>query len=70
MVKYAITFNSPVNGIKKGNFGIKMDVKGIVCGKRGKMILCEPRMYDFSLLTCAFTLLNAGLSQQATEERK
>lgn len=55
MAKYAIAFKSPVTGIKNDNFGIKKGVKGIVCGKREQLLLCEPRIYDFSLLTCPFT---------------
>lgn len=42
--KYAITLKYPVNGIKNGNFGIKMGVKGVVCGKCEKLLLCEPRI--------------------------
>lgn len=42
--KYAITLKSLLTGIKNGNSGNKMDVKGIVCGKCKKLLLSEPRI--------------------------
>lgn len=39
-----ITLKSPLNGIKNGNSGNKMGVKGIVCGKCEKLLLNEPRI--------------------------
>lgn len=44
VAKYAVALKCPLNGIRNGNFGIKMVVKGIVCGKCEKLLLCEPRI--------------------------
>lgn len=44
VAKYAVPLKYPVNGSKNDDFGLKMAVKGIVCGKCEKLLLCEPRM--------------------------
>lgn len=44
VVKYVVLLKYFVNGSKNDDFGLKMVVKGIVCGKCEKLFLCELRM--------------------------